>query len=232
MVVALFFPSVVTLVYFVILASWPAAVEQTAAAIGKGIQFTLPLFWVLAVQRSRLRFNRPDRAGLIEGGLFGLLVLVTMMVLYHACLKPVGYLGPQSPAAAAILDKVQGFGLDSIWKYIALGTFYSLIHSGLEEYYWRWFVFGQLRRLIPVKWAILVSSIGFMLHHILLLATYFGLFAPATWLFSAAVAIGGAYWAWLYQRTDSLWGPWLSHLLIDAAIFIVGYDLVMVLFTA
>ena len=71
-----------------------------------------------------------------------------------------------------------------------------------------------------------------MLHHILLLAAYFGWFSPATWIFSAAVAVGGAYWAWLYQRSGSLWGPWLSHLVIDAAIFIVGYDLVFGLFTA
>jgi len=231
-VFALFLPSVVTLLYFVILSAWPTAAQQTAYAIGKGIQFGLPLVWVLAVQRAGLRFKPPGRAGLIEGSLFGLLVLVVMMALYHGWLKPVGYLGPESPVATAVLDKVQGFGLETLWKYVALGTFYSLIHSGLEEYYWRWFVFGQLRRLIPVNRAILVSSVGFMLHHILLLGTYFGWFSPATWLFSAAVAVGGAYWAWLYQRSDSLWGLWLSHLIIDAAIFIVGYDLVFGLFTA
>jgi CAAX protease family protein len=232
LVFALLLPSAVTLLYFVILATWPAAVQQTAYAIGKGIQFGLPLVWVLAVQRSRLRLKPPDRAGMVEGAAFGLAVLAAMMVLYHGWLKPAGYLGPESPVAGAVLAKVQGFGVDTLWKYVALGAFYSLIHSGLEEYYWRWFVFGQLRRLIPVNRAILVSSIGFMLHHILLLATYFGWSSPATWIFSAAVAVGGAYWAWLYQRSDSLWAPWASHLVIDAAIFIVGYDLVVGLFTA
>jgi uncharacterized protein len=49
--------------------------------------------------------------------------------------------------------------------------------------------------------------------------------SPWTWLFSLSVAVGGAFWAWLYQRTGSLYGPWLSHLLVDAAIFLVGYDL-------
>ena len=44
--------------------------------------------------------------------------------------------------------------------------------------------------------------------------------------FSASVAIGGAVWAWLYDRSGSLLGPWLSHILIDAAIFIIGYDLI------
>jgi uncharacterized protein len=43
---------------------------------------------------------------------------------------------------------------------------------------------------------------------------------------SAGVAVGGAFWAWLYERTGSIFGPWLSHLLIDAGIFWIGYDLI------
>jgi membrane protease YdiL (CAAX protease family) len=69
-----------------------------------------------------------------------------------------------------------------------------------------------------------------MAHHILVLATFFGWWSPATWLFSVAVAIGGAIWAWLYDRTDSLLVPWLGHSLVDAAIFAIGYDLARTLF--
>jgi membrane protease YdiL (CAAX protease family) len=43
---------------------------------------------------------------------------------------------------------------------------------------------------------------------------------------SFAVALGGGFWAWLYERTGSIFGPWLSHLLIDAGIFWIGYDLI------
>jgi hypothetical protein len=31
---------------------------------------------------------------------------------------------------------------------------------------------------------------------------------------------------WLYRRSGSLLGPWLGHLLVDALIFTVGWDLV------
>jgi membrane protease YdiL (CAAX protease family) len=40
------------------------------------------------------------------------------------------------------------------------------------------------------------------------------------------IAIGGAAWAWVYDRSKSLYGPWLSHLIVDAAIFWIGFDLV------
>lgn len=219
-------PTLVTWLYFVLLARHPAAVQQTAYGIGKTIQFAFPLVWVLAIQRRRLRWKPPGAAGLLEGCVFGLLVLLAMFLLYQHWLKPAGYLDTTSEAGRAIRDKVTGFGVASFPKYLALGAFYSLFHSLLEEYYWRWFVFGQLRRLVSAPTAIALSSLAFMAHHVILLSMYFGWLSLATVLFSLAVAIGGAVWAWIYYRSDSLYGPWLSHLLVDAAIFIVGYDLV------
>ena len=71
-----------------------------------------------------------------------------------------------------------------------------------------------------------MSSLGFLAHHVLVLGKFFGFANPATYLLSACIAVGGAVWAWLYDRTGSLLGPWLSHMLVDAAIFAIGYDLV------
>ena len=224
---ALLFPSLLTLVYFVLLAGLAAALQQTVYAIGKIIQFAFPLWWILAVRRRRLRWRRPGVRGLLEGAAFGASVFVAVLLLYHCWLKPAGWL---AGAQEAIYQKVTGFGLDGLPQYVALGAFYSLGHSFLEEYYWRWFVFGQLRELVSVRMAILVSSLGFMAHHVLLLGTFFGWFSWATVLFSLAVGGGGMVWAWMYHRTGSLWGPWLSHLLVDAAIFAVGYDMVRGLF--
>jgi membrane protease YdiL (CAAX protease family) len=151
-------------------------------------------------------------------------ILVLMLAVYHAWLKPAGHL---ASAAGAVSQKVANFGVRNLPAYVALGTFYSIAHSFLEEYYWRWFVFGGLRRLMPWKVAVAVSSVGFMGHHVLVLATYFGWTSIWTALFSVSVAVGGAVWAWIYHRSGSLWGPWLSHVLVDAAIFVVGYDLIV-----
>ena len=63
------------------------------------------------------------------------------------------------------------------------------------------------------------------LHHVIVLATYFGIGAPVTWIFSLAIAVGGAFWAWLYHRSGSLVGPWLSHVLGAAAMFWMGSEI-------
>lgn len=223
---ALLFPSVVTLLYFVVLAQAAPPIQQTAYALGKCVQFGLPAFWVFVVEREPLCWIRPTRSGLGVNLVFGAAVVGLMMVLYRVWLNPTGYLAPGSPAGQAILEKVQGFGVGGVWRYAALGAFYAVIHSGLEEYYWRWFVFGQLRRIMPLGAALLASSVGFMLHHVILLGVYFDWAFLPTALFSLAVAVGGFVWAWLYHRSGSLFGPWLGHLLVDAGIFLVGYDLV------
>ena len=65
-----------------------------------------------------------------------------------------------------------------------------------------------------------------MIHHLIVLGLYFGWDSPLTYLFSAATAIGAAVWARIYQRTDTIFGPWLSHMQVDIAIFMIGYVMV------
>lgn len=223
LVFALTLPTFLVWIYFVLLVPYPPAVEQTAYAVGKIVQFGFPVVWVLGFQRLRLAWKKPTRAGLGEGFAFGLVISMGMLALYRAWLGPAGYL---DVAHEPVRERLDGYGLTSLPTYVLFGLFVSLAHSFLEEYYWRWFVFGGLRRLMPVWAAIAVSSLGFMSHHVVVLSTYFGWGSPAAILFSLAVALGGAVWAWIYHHSGSLYGPWLSHLFVDVAIFVVGYEMV------
>jgi uncharacterized protein len=224
----LVFPTLVTLVYFVLLAGFPSALQQGAYAAGKALQFGLPAVWCVIVLRERPTEALRSRRGWRLGVAFGLLVLGAMQLLYWLVLEPLGFFeGP----GEAIREKIQGMGLASTARYAAVGVFYALAHSALEEYYWRWFVFRHLLSWHAVWPAIAVSSVGFMAHHILVLAQFFGWQHPATYLFSLSVAVGGAFWAWLYHRSGSLVGPWLGHLLVDAGIFLLGYEVARALFT-
>ena len=223
---ALLLPTLVTLVYFVWAAHYESGVQQVAYSVAKGVQFLFPLLWVVVVLKGRPAWNvQPGetRQSLLLGGAFGLTVLVAMVVMYYGLLRSLPFF--QEPATR-ISAKVAALGMESWERYAAMAVFYSVIHSLLEEYYWRWFVFRQLDHLRTTPQAILISSLGFMTHHVVLLSAFFGWTSPLTWLFSLCVAVGGAFWAWLYHRFRSLWGPWLSHALIDAAIFLIGYDLV------
>jgi membrane protease YdiL (CAAX protease family) len=222
-VFALTFPTLLTYVYFTLLAAAPTIVQHTAFGILKTIQFGFPLAWYLGIQRRRLSLRPGPVVGLGTGFLFGAVVVVAMWCLYKYVLTPAGMM---AAAIEPIQSKISGFGVNTIPRYAALAVFYSVIHSGLEEYYWRWFVFGQLSELVRLPAAVIVSSLGFTAHHVLLLGTFFGWHSPLTWLFSLAIMVGGFAWAMIYHRFGSIYPVWIGHLLVDAGIFLIGYDLV------
>ena len=222
----LFFPLVQALVYFVLMADWNSTIQQGTYSATKIIMLIFPLVYMLKVAKEPFFVRKFNTRGLLEGSLFGFGVLVAVCLLYYLWLKPICFIGSGTPAGKAIGDRVSGFGLQTPTLFILFGCFVSLIHSGLEEYYWRWFTFGQLTRVFSKYAACVISGLGFMLHHIVILGVYFGFAHPATYIFSLGVAIGGMYWAWLYARKDSIYAPWLSHAWIDLAIFIIGYDVI------
>lgn len=227
---AVFFPTLVTLVYFQWLKDSGSSYQQIAYGAGKVLQFGFPVVWVWLWYRGKFRslsFGQIDKRQLWYGIGFGLFVVASMFSIYFLMIAPTEI---ATKLIEMVKEKVSGFGVDSFWKYLALGIFYALCHSFMEEYYWRWFVFDYLKKFVSVWTANILSSLGFMAHHVILLAFFFGWESPLTYLFSASIAVGGMFWAWQYQQTGRLRSPWLSHMIVDAGIFALGYFLVKDLF--
>jgi membrane protease YdiL (CAAX protease family) len=217
---ALVFPTFLTWAYFV---RADAGAIQILYGAGKVFQFSIPILFWLDSDPSQLRLASARRRGVAVGIAFGLLVAAGIFAIYFGYLK-------NQPLTAALAEqvwkKVAGFGLASPSRFLIFAFFLSLIHAGLEEYYWRAFLFAGWRKLTSLPWAIVISSFGFMAHHVVVLNEYFpGRFWTTTMPFSLAVACGGAVWAWMYDRYNSIHPTWASHALVDAAIMLVGWQL-------
>jgi membrane protease YdiL (CAAX protease family) len=226
---AMLFPTAVAWFDFVALARPPEENPGHNPAVvavwvsGKVIQFGFPVLWVWLVERRRPSVLPAHFQGLRLGLAFGLIVGAGTLLLYYGILRHLSFF---KGTPGRVHDKMVEFGLATPAAYFLFSAFLSVIHSFLEEYYWRWFVFGRLQRHVSLGLAIGLSSLAFMAHHVIDLAMFFpGAFWTMAVPLSACVGLGGAVWAWLYHRTGSIYAPWLSHLLIDAAIMIVGYDL-------
>jgi uncharacterized protein len=228
LLLAMVYPSVMTLLEFIVL---PASGQHDnpilplVFAAGKLVQFGFPLLYVLCFQPGRVRPSRPTSRGVGLGTVFGLVVAAGIIGLYFTWLRNT-VLMTETPA------KVHGWlthmHLTTPERFLAMAAFLSVLHSFLEEYYWRWFVFGGLRKYLPEIVAVVLSSLAFMAHHVIILYVYLpGQFWTLAVPFSLGVAGGGMVWAWLYARTESLYAPWISHMLVDAALMIVGYEMVV-----
>ena len=224
LIFVLFFPMVMTWTYFVYGKGLDPSVSKNLYAIGKTLQFAFPALVAAFVLKERVLVRRFNTRGLLIGALFGLVVGTAIFLLGRYFLNV-------PTALSALFDKLRGelvarleqFGAASRGAFLVIGLFYSIIHSGLEEYYWRWFTFGRVAKFLPVVPAALVANGAFTLHHIVVLGVYFGFGHWLTWLTSLGVFIGGLVWQAIYRKTDSVYGAWLSHGLIDAGIFAIGY---------
>jgi hypothetical protein len=120
---ALSFPTLLTWVYFILLADQTPALQQSAYSIGKIIQFGFPVVWVWLICRERPRPPQWRTAGLLIGGLFGAVIITATLVTYWFVLKP---LGAFDSASEMVRQRVSAAGINSLPKYAALGLFYSV----------------------------------------------------------------------------------------------------------
>jgi membrane protease YdiL (CAAX protease family) len=167
---ASFFPLVMTTIYFVVLHNpdgEPNPVLIAAFWSGKFFQFIFPAAYVYWFERESIRFVGPSWRGIAFGIGFGLTVGISMFALYFHWVQHIPSVADNSPRM--IYERLVQFKATTPLRYLALAFYICVPHSLGEEYYWRWFVFGWMRRYVPLSVAITLSSIAFMLHHVVIL---------------------------------------------------------------
>jgi len=214
---AMVLPTVGALCYFV----WFA--DSGAARLAYGATKVFTLGWPALAVWGLLRepwprldgWHRHGRA-LVWGALVGLGLLVGLVVLAAGPLAGVLAAGEPQIQAKAEAFKVA----EHYWLF---GGLMSTFHAGIEEYYWRWFVYGRLRRLARGAWAHGLAGAAFAGHHVVVASVYVGL----GWgvVFGALVGLAGVLWSVMYQRQGTLAGAWLAHLGADAGLMFVGHRL-------
>jgi uncharacterized protein len=228
LVPAMTVPFFASLLYFVVLSEQP--IGKTIYAGAKVFTIVWPVLCIAILwRRGRGRFKgfkdrrhwgslRTHLRALPLGIVAGMVIVGTLWGLLQTPLAEI-----VEASAPAIRKKATALGF--LENYILFATFLSVLHSLIEEYFWRWFVFGHLRQKMSAVSAAVLGSIAFASHHLIVVGQFFP-FGFAVFL-SICVAIGGLLWCWLYQRQGTLAGAWISHLIADAGLMAVGYSLLM-----
>lgn len=105
-------------------------------------------------------------------------------------------------------------------NFLFISLYISFINSLLEEFFFRGFLFLNLRRYSPVL-AHIFSAAVFSLYHT---AMMLGWFSP--WLFALALLglfLGGLIFNFLDARPGNIYTSWLVHMFANFAINTVGF---------
>ena len=212
---ALVVPCLGALAYFVLFKD--SGLVRVLYSLTKVFTLLWPVLALTLLLRQGLPKWAPGPTALraqLPGLATGLLIGAAVLALSQTGLSEVVRRG-----APAIREQGERFGiLRHYWFYAIL---LSSAHALLEEYYWRWFVYGQLRRLLPPAAAHGLAGIAFGAHHVVITGVYFGW----AWggVFGAGVALGGVIWSVMFERQRTLAGAWTSHMIVDLSLMAVGH---------
>ena len=192
---------------------------QIAFGLGKVWLIVFPALWWKLVDRRRWSLSPAREGGFAVASLLGLAICGVIAAAYVL-------VGPHLIDPAEVREKAAQTDLAVPWLFIAFATYTCTINAVLEEYVWRWFVFDKCRDLLRGRGlaAVFLSAAFFTVHHVVALGVQFDW--DVTLLASAGVFIGGSIWSWCYLRYKSIWPGYVSHVLVDIAVFWIGWRII------
>ena len=215
---AMILPFAASLFYFVFFSRYTfARVLFGATKVFTVVWPVVAVWFVLRGGLPRVAFRSAHHwkaipPGLLTGAAIALLMWIAMQTsLGHVV----------GSSADAIRAKASELGImEYFWPLV---LFLSFVNSLVEEYYWRWFLFGHLRQVLPVFLAHMLAGVAFAAHHVVITTQFF----PMSWglLIGAFVGVAGVIWSVMYARQQTIMGVWVSHIIADLGIMFIGYNL-------
>lgn len=106
---------------------------------------------------------------------------------------------------------------------IYYGVYLAFINSLLEEFFFRGFIFLNLKKLELKKTAYILSSMAFFLYHI---ANFKNWFSIGLFIFvSVGLFVGGCIFNYLDDKQNTFFNSWFVHICADLAIILIGFKI-------
>lgn len=209
-------PTASALAYFVAWAGHPLAAAIYGATKLAMVGLLVGL-WRVGRLPAIPRIDAQPRSALREGLIVGAAMAALIVGL---SLGPLA--GLWHHATPRIAEKVAEFHLATPAAYLLGALAISVVHSLLEELYWRRLVFGGLLGRMPIAAAHLLAGLAFAGHHIVIAGVYAGWAAGVP--LGLLVGAAGVAWSMLARRHGGLTAAWIAHGGCDAALLALGWN--------
>lgn len=122
---------------------------------------------------------------------------------------------------AALVDSLSSDQNVSPESFIWIALYISFCNSLLEEFLFRYFAFIKLSKYTKKKFAYIFSACLFALYHVAMIGGSFPF--PLLLLSLVGLAIGGAIFNAVDDRSGSFYDSWVIHMFADFAIMTIWY---------
>ncbi len=108
-------------------------------------------------------------------------------------------------------------------NFLFVAIYISFANSLLEEFFFRGFVFTNLKTLYSRKFAHVFSAVLFALYHVAMMIGWFSL--PMFLLCMAGLTAGGLIFNLLNEKQGNIYASWFVHMFANFAINTIGFML-------
>lgn len=165
----------------------------------------------LMSKRRKLRFNKSH--------VLGIVIFVTIIVVYH-------FIKQYIDIETLVLEFEQKYRInkDNILYYSIYLTF---VNSLLEEFFFRGFIFLNLKKIGMKSVGYIVSSLAFAIYHVSNFQNWFniGVFVLAI----IGLFVGGMIFNYLDDEENTFLNSWFVHICADLAIVLIGLSIFKVI---
>lgn len=189
-------------------------------ALKSAIKLTLFLLLPLLVsmrfrELSCFSLFRPHKKGFLAALLLGVLVYAVILGAYFLIKPYFDFSG-----IADSLTANAGVTKDN---FLLVSLYISFVNSLLEEFFFRGFLFMNLKKTGSRGFAYLFSAGAFAAYHV---AMMLGWFSPVLFaLVMVGLTAGGMIFNRLNEKLDTIYASWLVHMFANFAINTIGFTL-------
>lgn len=108
-------------------------------------------------------------------------------------------------------------------NFLYVSLYISFVNSLLEEFFFRGFLFTNLKRNSGTAVAYSLSAVVFGLYHVAMMIGWFGFWLNA--LVMVGLFAGGVIFNWLNEKLGCIYASWLTHMFANFAINTIGFIL-------
>ena len=185
--------------------------SQVAYILSKVLFISLPICYWLLTRISPVEHRGALRTFAIVSGLALCAAIFFIAQVFIEFIRP---------EAENIYRTLSVLGLTENFLLYSAGII--VLNSLVEEFFWRYSIYGGLKSYFSIPVAMIVSSIGFAGSHMLYFIGLFDSLAIIVFLTLASFTFG-CFWVWLYERTRSVPHVWINHMLVNLPLFYVEY---------